>query len=124
MNFKTLFSILLSFTCIANGTSSLSSQIKTISDKAGNQFEQLKKNLGLKEKPQKAKFDMQVRKDLVLFLSRSPDYKGKPNLQKGFLDRLQLTTDISDAQRETVLNMIKQRELQDEQNGTSSIKMR
>lgn len=113
MNFKTLFSILLSCTCIANGESSLSSQIKTIGDKAGSQFEQLKTNLGFKEKPKKAKLDQLTLRDIVSFLSKSPDYRGKLNLQKGFLERLQLTTDISERQKENILNMVTQRELRD-----------
>lgn len=105
----------LSFSCIAHGSSNFSSQIKTIRDKAGNQFEQLKKSLSLNEKPQKQKLNMQTRTDLVSFLTKDPNYKGKINLQKRFLDRLQITTDISDAQRKTILNMIKQKELEDQE---------
>jgi hypothetical protein len=113
MNIKNLLLLLTGFACIANSESSFSSQIKTIGDKAGSQFEQLKTNLGFKEKPQRAKLDQLTLQDIVSFLSKSPDYRGKLNLQNGFLKRLQLTTDISERQKENILNMVTQRELRD-----------
>ncbi len=116
MKFKKLLPIILSFTCITHGTSSLSQQIKTIGDKAGSQFEQLKKNLALKKEPSKQKLDQEVLADIIRFLSQDSNYKEKTDLQRGFLNRLQLTIDISDTQKENILNMIKQRELRNKQN--------
>lgn len=118
MKFKIIIMV-IGFASIANAVS-IPTQLQTVSDKAMKQFEQFKKNIGgatsaLKTQKVKAKLDQQTLQDIVSFLSKDANYKGKPEFQRGFVNRLQLTTEINDTQKENILNMVKQRELRDKQ---------
>lgn len=116
MKFKIVIMVIC-FASIANAVS-VPTQLQTVSNKAMSQFEQFKKNIGgasvaPKTQKVKAKLDQQTLQETVSFLSKDINYKGKPELQRGFLNRLQLTLDINDTQKENILNMIKARELRD-----------
>lgn len=113
MNLKKLMPIFLGIAYMMHAAS-LTSPIKVVTNKASSQFEQLKKSLGWEEQKKKT-VKPKLNEDTVSFLSKTPDYKGKPDLQRGFLNRLELTLDINDSQKEKILNMVKQRELRDAQ---------